>query len=227
MITLWRLMQIKDYKYLHQGLTKIRAKIQKSNTRGMKVDYMNPKEISEKAEKSLRLRDQVSKDYTLIYKTSIKTSIYLCYHGTYMIIASCLYGLYHTIFRHEEIEFLKSSESEGTMGSFTIYDQSEVILSYSGLILLNGFLFLICRRHVLRIWRYNKDNDCILILPTFFPNQCRKVVFKAGTASQKYPRAVNDITRAPHVINGKTYHINDYNFRRPADYNKVMFNFKN
>lgn len=220
-------MKIKDYKYLHQGLTKIRAKIQKNNTRGMKVDYMNPREISEKSEKALRLRDKVSKDYTLIYKTSIKTSIYICYHGSYMIIASCLYGLYIAFFGDEEIEFQKSSKSEGTMGSFTIYDQSEIFLCYSGMILLNGLLYLFCRRHVLRIWRHNKDNDCILILPTFFPNQCRKVVFKAGTASQKYPRAGNDITRAPHLINGTTYHINDYNFRRPADYNKVMFNYEN
>lgn len=189
----------------------------------MKMDHFGRREVSEKKETKLRLKDKLSQDYTLIYKSTLDNYVFFCYHASYIIVIGALIGIYYVIVNSPELEYLKpDTERELTKPNLTLYDQKEIILGNIGLVFMNALLFFLCRRHVLRIWHHAKDNEFVIILPTLLPNSSRNLVFKAGDVVQKYPRARNDITRAPHVINGKVYHLNDYNFRTPADYNRVL-----
>ncbi|KAK0158442.1 hypothetical protein PV328_009442 [Microctonus aethiopoides] len=186
-----------------------------------------PKKIS-KAEMKYQHLDKLSKDYTLIYRSSITGIVKFGYHISYMFIIICIFGLFYIDKYVGDFDLFPSltannSDSNNSEKSrVQVKDKNEMKLMVGGLILMNAILFLAARMHVIRIWFSPEKNLYKLVVIGDLPGFQKSIEFPPGSVTVKPRNFLNSLSYVVHHIKGKRYYITEGNFKIPADYHKLL-----
>lgn len=223
MIFLWKLCRqaaVNKFNYVSPKLLFIRQLTPKFIKKAHSDAAHLKRNITPRVEDKTRLADKVSDDCILIYRSRIVSHMTVFYHISYLLILTGIGGIYFTKYV-QQISFPTSRELLGA----SYNSETEMIFIYIGMCGLNCILFIFCRIHAARIWYDRKKQLYTLFVVNGLTNsRMKKIEFTAGNVSKKYKNSIVSLTRAAHVINKRTYHIVDTNFRTPADYYKMLGN---
>lgn len=240
MATIWKFGQINVAKQFYHGvkllsrknsaipnvIQRLKSEISIKKRPATFPQPMIPSKKISKAEMKYQHLDKLSKDYTLIYRSSITGIIKLCYHSSYIIIIFCIFGFFYIDKNIGDIDLFSSLfVNNAQKTKVRVKDENEMKLMVGGLILINSILFLAARMHVMRIWFSPEKNLYKLVVTGDLPGFQKSIKFSPGSVTVKPRNFLRSLSYTVHHINGKRYFITEDNFKIPADYRKLLGKF--